>query len=363
MKTPAADIEPFLKRLRSAGLSCHATDEDVMRVFVPGDGGARELFALAAAERRSGAPSAAERADARGCVCPRDGRGVTRSACPSMIKAIDDTAEAEGRKVAPGRSLPTTGIRSPTRTPRVSRPAARVVVSVLRPGRSDLRALRTSRRRRFWRRRQQMFRQFLDQQGTFVFFITMYAGRRADRERSARERAADLLCRSRSRGRVYVRQAGSADGVPAARHVGAGDPAACSFRCCSPATRRSSRAICICFRRSRCFRFPGRDGVRRPCWRCRRCRRAAAIVGILYAALIFFSEAHLRRALRRDAGIRRCRGFPCRFDLNQVGDAIFRLPLQVRHALASVARRCVVALVVVSGLVLERRVRGVEVVA
>jgi ABC-2 type transport system ATP-binding protein len=51
VKAPAADIEPFLKRLRSAGLSCHLTDEDVMRVFVPGDDGARELFAFAAAER------------------------------------------------------------------------------------------------------------------------------------------------------------------------------------------------------------------------------------------------------------------------------------------------------------------------
>ncbi len=46
----AGDLEAFLARLRAAGLECHATDEDVMRVFVPGEGGARELFALAAAE-------------------------------------------------------------------------------------------------------------------------------------------------------------------------------------------------------------------------------------------------------------------------------------------------------------------------
>src|SRR5215472_4592960 len=44
------DLDAFLERLRAAGLDCHATDEDVMRVFVPGDGGQRELFALAAAE-------------------------------------------------------------------------------------------------------------------------------------------------------------------------------------------------------------------------------------------------------------------------------------------------------------------------
>jgi len=51
VKTPSGDIDSFIEQLRIAGLECHATDEDVMRVFVPGDGGARELFALAARER------------------------------------------------------------------------------------------------------------------------------------------------------------------------------------------------------------------------------------------------------------------------------------------------------------------------
>jgi ABC-2 type transport system ATP-binding protein len=51
VKTPTGELGPFLQYLRAAGLDCHATDEDVMRVFVPGDGGARQLFALAAAER------------------------------------------------------------------------------------------------------------------------------------------------------------------------------------------------------------------------------------------------------------------------------------------------------------------------
>ena len=40
-------VETFIAALRAAGLDCHATDEDVMRVFVPGDGGARRLFTLA----------------------------------------------------------------------------------------------------------------------------------------------------------------------------------------------------------------------------------------------------------------------------------------------------------------------------
>jgi ABC-2 type transport system ATP-binding protein len=50
VKTQSGDIEPFIERLQHAGLDCHATDEDVMRVFVPGESGAREIFALAAAD-------------------------------------------------------------------------------------------------------------------------------------------------------------------------------------------------------------------------------------------------------------------------------------------------------------------------
>ena len=42
-------LENFIGRLEASGLECHATEEDVMRVFVPGDGGARQLFTLASA--------------------------------------------------------------------------------------------------------------------------------------------------------------------------------------------------------------------------------------------------------------------------------------------------------------------------
>ena len=50
VKTRDGDITAFLERLKVAGLDCHATDEDVMRVFVPGDGGARTLFAIASTD-------------------------------------------------------------------------------------------------------------------------------------------------------------------------------------------------------------------------------------------------------------------------------------------------------------------------
>jgi ABC-2 type transport system ATP-binding protein len=41
------ELDPFVALLQAEGLECHATEEDVMRVFVPGDGGARQIFALA----------------------------------------------------------------------------------------------------------------------------------------------------------------------------------------------------------------------------------------------------------------------------------------------------------------------------
>jgi ABC-2 type transport system ATP-binding protein len=53
VKTSSSSMtaEAFVEQLRAAGLECRATDDDLMRVFVPGDGGARQLFALAAAAR------------------------------------------------------------------------------------------------------------------------------------------------------------------------------------------------------------------------------------------------------------------------------------------------------------------------
>src|SRR5437763_2926883 len=50
VKMPDGNVNGFVGRLRAAGLECHASDEDIMRVFVPGEGGARDLFAIAARE-------------------------------------------------------------------------------------------------------------------------------------------------------------------------------------------------------------------------------------------------------------------------------------------------------------------------
>ena len=42
------DSQAFVEVLRAAGLECHETDEDIMRVFVPDGRGAESLFGLAA---------------------------------------------------------------------------------------------------------------------------------------------------------------------------------------------------------------------------------------------------------------------------------------------------------------------------
>jgi ABC-2 type transport system ATP-binding protein len=48
VKTPDGNLAGFVARLRADGLDCHESDDDVMRIFVPADRGARALFALAA---------------------------------------------------------------------------------------------------------------------------------------------------------------------------------------------------------------------------------------------------------------------------------------------------------------------------
>jgi hypothetical protein len=45
------DSGAFVEVLRAAGLECHETDEDVMRVFVPDGRGAEYLFGIASAHR------------------------------------------------------------------------------------------------------------------------------------------------------------------------------------------------------------------------------------------------------------------------------------------------------------------------
>jgi ABC-2 type transport system permease protein len=84
-------------------------------------------------------------------------------------------------------------------------------------------------------------------------------------------------------------------------------------------------------------------------------------VGILYAALIFFTQA-LYGVLTLVTGGSRISWISFSANLTQVGNAIFRLPARYETPWP-VSLLMIVLLVAASGLVLERRVRGVEVVA
>jgi ABC-2 type transport system permease protein len=84
-------------------------------------------------------------------------------------------------------------------------------------------------------------------------------------------------------------------------------------------------------------------------------------VGILYAALIFFSQA-LFNVLRFVTGGSTIAWVSVEANLNQVARTIFRQPL-LYETPWFVSLLVIVGLVVGSGFVLERRVRGVEIVA
>src|SRR5262249_43074732 len=84
-------------------------------------------------------------------------------------------------------------------------------------------------------------------------------------------------------------------------------------------------------------------------------------VGILYAAVLFFTQAiyGVVYAVTRSTAMS---WLSVSANLAQVGDVIFRLPPQYETPWI-VSLFVIAGLVVVSGLVLERRVRGVEVIA
>jgi ABC-2 type transport system permease protein len=89
--------------------------------------------------------------------------------------------------------------------------------------------------------------------------------------------------------------------------------------------------------------------------------KSSRYVGILYAGLIFFSQAiyGILNQLTRDS---RFAVVSVAADLSQIGDAIFRQRLRFDMPLP-VAVVAIAALVGISAFILERRVRGVEIVA
>jgi len=89
--------------------------------------------------------------------------------------------------------------------------------------------------------------------------------------------------------------------------------------------------------------------------------KSSRFVGILYAGLIFFSQAlyGIVRGMTRDS---RLAWLSVPLDLQQIGDAIFRVEPRFDMPVWS-AFLVIALLIAASAFVLERRVRGIEVVA
>jgi len=89
--------------------------------------------------------------------------------------------------------------------------------------------------------------------------------------------------------------------------------------------------------------------------------KSSRYVAILYAAVIFFTQAiyGVLYVVTRDSSMS---WVSFAANLSEIGDLIFRLPPRYTTPWP-VALAMIVGLIVVSGLILERRVRGVEVVA
>ena len=89
--------------------------------------------------------------------------------------------------------------------------------------------------------------------------------------------------------------------------------------------------------------------------------KSSRYVGVLYAGLIFFSQAiyGIVRAITRDSTLA---WLSVPLDLQQIGDAVFRL--EPRFHMPTWSAFLVIALLIALSIaVLERRVRGIEVVA
>jgi ABC-2 type transport system permease protein len=205
----------------------------------------------------------------------------------------------------------------------------------------------------------QMFRQFLEQQAVFVFFITVYCG--AGLIANDRRANALQLYLSRPLTRVeYV--AGKmailmaflllVTWVPATALLVVQVAFAGSFEFVA-ANPHLLPAITL-------YSAVQSTVVASAMLALSSLSTSSRFVGILYAAVVFFSEA-VFGVLRFVAGDTSLSWLSVPVALNQIGDAIFGLPLRYDTpwplSLAMVA-----LLVAVSALVLQRRIRGVEVV-
>jgi ABC-2 type transport system permease protein len=204
------------------------------------------------------------------------------------------------------------------------------------------------------------FRQFLDQQGIFVFFITVYVGAGL----IANDRRANAL-------QIYLSK-------PLTRAEYIFGKLAILMTFLTLVTWLPAIVLLIVqisfagnftFLRNNLFLFPAItvfsflyvSMVSTAMLALSSLSNSSRYVGILYAAVLFFTQAiyGVMYAVTRSTALS---WISFSANLTQIGDLIFRQPLKYDTPWP-VSLLMVVALIAVSALVLERRVRGVEVVA
>ena len=204
------------------------------------------------------------------------------------------------------------------------------------------------------------FRQFLDQQGIFVFFITVYVGAGL----IANDRRANAL-------QIYLSK-------PLSRAEYVFGKLAILMTFLLLVTWVPAIVLLIVqimfagnftFFKNNAFLFPAITlfsfiyvlMVSASMLALSSLSNSSRYVGILYAALVFFTQA-LYGVLRFVTGNTSLSWVSFSFNLEQVGDAIFRLPPRYDTPW-TVSLLMIGLLIAGSAFVLERRVRGVEIVA
>ena len=279
---------PFVAALTRRRLECHETDEDVMRVFVPGERAApgedqRRICEMARGDAACRSGTCA-RACRRSKTCSR-GRSAknepdSRSELPPLRRA------ARSRSAAPGPSS-----RGPASAAcsRARRSSALLLVAwipfIVRTVQIYVVTMYPQAGAGAAGRRADV-QQFVEQQGIFVFFVTIYVGAGL----IANDRRANALQIYLSKPLLRMEYIGGKLAILVAfllvHHAPAGAAADRACRCCSAGS--------LDFLRAQPVRHSGRDpGVPRPRARRRVVHDAGAVVAL---------EEH---ALRRDSLHRR----------------------------------------------------------
>jgi ABC-type transport system involved in multi-copper enzyme maturation permease subunit len=203
------------------------------------------------------------------------------------------------------------------------------------------------------------FREFLEQQGMFVFFVTIYVGAGL----IANDRRANAL-------QVYLAK-------PLTRYEYVAGKLAILFLFLIGVTWLPAIALLIVqimfagsftFIRDNIFLLPAITLfsllqvllASMSMLALSSMSKSSRFVGVMYAGLMFFTAA-LFNALRGITGRSSFAWLSPNAALDQIGDIVFRLrPRYELHGFVAIV--VIVALIALSGYILERRVRGVEVV-